>query len=111
MSAARGLRLMGVNAAAAGKSRRFPYGLPQAAVPDVRVATASEGSSNTPNLRWVRGTSAPDEPLSAPGAGSAVARGAALRVGAYALGQALALGAAALLFRHPRVGDARPSAT
>jgi O-antigen/teichoic acid export membrane protein len=54
----------------------------------------------------VRGTFAPDEPLASPGAGTAVARGAAQRLGAYALGQALSLGAAALLFRHLGVRDA-----
>jgi O-antigen/teichoic acid export membrane protein len=51
-----------------------------------------------------RGTS--EEPLAAPTAGAAAARGGALRVAAYAAGQGMAVGAAALLFRHLGVADA-----
>src|SRR4051812_15973450 len=81
----------------------LPFG-PPCPVPS-RVATSLARPSNA--LGVLESAAVPDaEILDAPGAGAAVARGGALRVGAYAAGQAMAIVAAALLFRHLGVDDA-----
>src|SRR5689334_23204718 len=94
---------MGNQRASEGEVAPFAWRPLRAAVPrSCRVATSSFGRPNGHKVALV-----PDaELLEAPGAGTAAARGGALRVGAYAGGQAMAVLAAALLFRHLGVDDA-----